>query len=204
MGNFFHNSNGGFKEPNSGVNYINASIGLQYYAYSSKLPLYKKEKDTLWKHQPVHFDVSFYYSPKGGYNADSISHRKFVLGTSVQIVKQVSNIDAITATAEVYYDDALRSVKETFVLDTSSNILAGVLIGHQFLLNRFIFTQDLGIYVFKKTDLYDEKYRDLYHSFYQRWGLYYNIKKRWSVGINLLAHYQIADFIDGRVIYRLR
>ncbi len=210
MGNFFHNSNGGFKLPNSGVNYINASIGLQYYAFSSRLPVYKKQKDTSWKNQGVHFDVSLYYSPKGGYNGTSTNYsavHKFVLGTSVEAVKQVSNLDAITLSAEIYYDDALRSAKQIFIADSSSNILAGVLIGHQFLLNKFTFTQELGFYIYKQTDKYDEEYRlgkTLYHTAYQRWGLYYNIKKRWSVGINLLAHYQIADFIDGRVIYRLK
>lgn len=206
MGNFFHNSNGGFKEPNSGVNYVNASIGLQYYAHSTRLPVYKKQKDTSWKHQGVHFDVSLFYSPKSGYNADSTSDRKFVLGTSFQAVKRVSNLDAITAAAEIYYDDAMRSIKHIYLFDSSSNIFAGLLIGHQFLLNRFTFTQEFGFYVFKKTDKYDDVYRDkpVYHTTYQRWGLYYNVKKRWSVGINLLAHYQVADFIDGRVIYRLK
>ena len=206
MGNFFHNSNGGFKQPNSGVNYINASIGLQYYAYSSRLPVYKKQRDTSWKHQGVHFDVSLFYSPKGGYNQDTTAHRKFVAGTSFQVVKQVSNLDAITAAAEVYYDDAMRSIKQNILFDSSSNIFAGLLIGHQFLLNRFTFTQELGFYIFKKTDKYDYSYREkpVYHTVYQRWGLYYNVKKRWSVGINLLSHYQIADFIDGRVIYRLK
>jgi hypothetical protein len=210
MGNFFHNSNGGFELPNSGVNYINASIGLQYYAFSSKLPVYKKEKDTSWKHQGVHFDMSLYYSPKGGYDGTSSNYtsvHKYVVGTSFEAVKQVSTLDAITVAAEIYYDDALRSVKQIFIADSSSNILAGVLIGHQFLLNKFTFTQQLGFYVYKQTDKYDEVYRlgkTLYHTAYQRWGLYYNVKRRWTVGINLLAHYQIADFIDGRVIYRLK
>lgn len=204
MGNFFHNSNGGFKEPNSGVNYINASLGLQYYTYNTRLPVYKKQKDTSWKKNSFHIDASFYYSPKGGYKPDSSSSRRFVLGTSVQLVKRVSVLDAVTATAEIYYDDALRTMKEIFVKDTSSNTLAGVLIGHQFLLNRFIFSQELGVYVFKQTDLYNKVYRDLYHPFYQRWGLSYNIKGRWTIGISLLAHYQIADFIDGRATYRLR
>jgi Lipid A 3-O-deacylase (PagL) len=210
MGNFFHNSNGGFKLPNSGVNYINTSLGLQYYLFSSKLPAYKKQKDISWKNQGVHFDMSLYYSPKGGYTGTSTDFKpvhKFVLGTSFQAVKQVSNLDAITLSAEIYYDDALRSVKQIFIADSSSNILAGLLVGHQFLLNKFTFTQELGFYVYKQTDKYDEEYRQgktLYHTAYQRWGLYYNVKKRWSVGINLLAHYQIADFIDGRVIYRIR
>ncbi len=204
MANFFHNSNAGFKEPNAGVNYINASIGLQYYKYSTRFPVYKFAKDTSWKHQPMHVDVSLFYSPKSGYNPDSSAARKFVLGTSVSMAKQVSSIDAITAAAEIYYDDALRNIKETFVYDTSSNILVGLLIGHQFLLNRFIFSQEIGFYVFKETELYNTMYRDLFHTVYHRWGLSYNIKRRWSVGINLLAHKQVADFIDGRVIYRLR
>jgi lipid A 3-O-deacylase PagL len=208
IGNFFHNSNGGFKLPNSGINYINASIGLQYYTYTSKLPVYKKEKDSSWKHQPFHFDMALYYSPKDGYNGIATNYkasRKFVAGTSLQVVKQVGNLDAITAAAEIYYDDGLRSIKRIFIADSaSSNFLAGVLIGHQFLLNHFTFSQEFGVYVFKQTKKYNDIYQNLFHPFYQRWGLSYNIKKRWSVGVNLLAHYQIADFIDGRVIYRLR
>ncbi|MBV9962351.1 MAG: acyloxyacyl hydrolase [Parafilimonas sp.] len=205
-GNFFHNSNGGFKQPNSGVNYINASIGLQYYTYSSYFPAYKKQSDTSWRHNGFQYDISLYYSPKGGYNADSTPHKKLLIGTEVQVIKQVSVLDAITASAEIYYDEALGSEKKTFIFDSSSNVLAGLLIGHQFLLNHFTFTQQLGFYIYKQTDLYDAVYRGrkLYHTTYQRWGLYYNIKKHWSVGINMLAHYQIADFIDGRVIYRIR
>jgi hypothetical protein len=204
MGNFFHNSNGGFKQPNSGVNYVNASIGMQYYRYSTHFPAYNIEKDTSWKHQRPRIDVSLFYSPKGGYNADSTPHRKLLLGVDAHIAKQISNIDALTAGAEIYYDEALRTMKETFVFDTSSNVLAGLLIGHRFLLNRFIFSQELGFYVYKRTATYNELYNDIFHTVYHRWGLSYNIRKRWSIGITLLAHKQIADFVDGRVIYRLQ
>ena len=204
MAGFFHASNGGFKEPNAGVNYINASIGLQYYAYSSRLPVYRHASDTSWRHQPVHFDVALFYSPKSGYGKDSAITRKSLLGTSFTAMKQVSNIDALTAGAEIYYDDALRSTKEVFVGDTSSNILAGLLIGHQFLLNRFMFSQELGFYIFKQTNVYNDAYRDLYYTMYHRWGVTYKIKEHWYIGINLLAHRQVADFIDGRIIYRIR
>jgi hypothetical protein len=208
MGSFFHNSNGGFKEPNSGVNYINASLGLLYYTHSTKLPVYTKEKDTSWKHQPVHYDVTLYYSPKSGYNGNDSNYkasRKFILGISLQAVKQVSNLDAITVSSEVYYDEAMRSIKRIFIPDSSSsNVLAGFLVGHQFLLNKFIFSQEFGVYIYKDTKRYNESYQNLFHPFYQRWGLNYKINEKWSIGINMLAHYQIADYIDGRIIYRLK
>ena len=206
MENFFHNSNGGLKEPNAGVNYINTSVGLQYFMHSTHLPSYNKIRDTSWKHKPAHFDVSVFYSPKVGYDKYDTSRqvRKYVLGTSAQIIKQVSNLDAITFAAEIYYDDALKSIKEIYVKDTSSSILAGVLIGHQFLLNRFTFTQQLGCYIHKQTTVYDKTYQDLFHTIYHRWGLNYRINNKWFAGITLLAHNQIADFIDGRITYRIR
>ncbi len=206
MENFFHNSNGGLKEPNAGVNYVNTSIGIHYFQYSTHLPQYKRIKDTSWRHKSPHLEVSVFYSPKEGYNKSDTAkqQRKFVLGTSLQVAKQVSNIDAVTMAAEVYYDDALRSIKDIYVKDKSSATLAGVLIGHQFLLNRFTFTQQLGIYIFKQTKVYNNNYQDLFHTLYERWGLNYQISNHWFAGINLLAHKQIADYIDGRIIYRIR
>jgi len=204
-GNFYHNSNGGFNQPNSGVNYINASFGLQYFSYSSHLPVYKKAKDSSWRKEPVHFDVAAFYSPKGGYSSRRVSERKFLGGISFQAVKRVASIDAISLGAEVYYDAALRSIKEIYLHDSSSSsTLAGVLLGHQFLLNRFTFSQQLGIYVYKQTDSFNRLYTDLFHTIYHRWGLNYQLNPDWFIGINLLAHNQFADFIDARVTYRLK
>lgn len=205
-GNFFHNSNGDFKQPNSGVNYINASIGLQYYTRSSKLPVFKKQIDSSWRHHGFHYSTAFYYTPKQGYNEDSVPKKKFLVGTALQVSKQVSVLDVITAGAEVYYDGSLRSIKRTFFFDSSSNVLAGLLIGHQFLLHHFVFSQELGFYISKHTKLYDEIYRDhkVYHTTYQRWGIYYNLNSHLMAGINLLSHYQVADFVDARIIYRIK
>lgn len=203
-GNFFHYSNGGFKLPNAGVNYINWSVGVQYFQYSTQLLVYKKIKDTSWKNKSFHYDIAVFYSPKNGYGKDSSFARKYVLGIDAQLVKRVSTIDAVTVGAEVYYDDGLRSIKKVFINDASSNTLYGLLIGHQFLLNKFTFSQQLGFYIFRQTKMYDNKYDDLFHTIYHRWGISYNVKRNWSIGIMLLAHNQIADFIDGRLIYRLK
>ena len=65
----------------------------------------------------MHIDVSGFYSPKGGYDSNKVAERKFVVGLSIQLVKQVSTIDAVTAGAEIYYDDGLHTIKKVFLND---------------------------------------------------------------------------------------
>jgi hypothetical protein len=65
--------------------------------------------------------------------------------------------------------------------------------GHEFLLGKFIFSQQIGYYLYKPAP-YD---RDWFH----RWGIMAKVNKHWWAGFNLKAHLQVADFIDVRVIY---
>ncbi len=65
--------------------------------------------------------------------------------------------------------------------------------GHEFFLGKFLFSQRLGYYVFDQTPYYD----NLFH----RWGLHYRLNKQVGFGFNLLAHRQVAEFIDFRISY---
>ena len=201
MGNFFHNSNGDLAQPNRGVNYINASLGVLYHTYSSNLPHYKKIKDTSWRTKPIHIDASFFFTPKSGYNAVRKPTRYFVAGVGAAAGKEVSSSNAITLAGEIYYDDALRSIKD-LIHDDSPSTLGGILIGHQFLINKFSFGQQMGVYVYKHLKTYNELWGDRWHTLYQRYTIDYNIKNHWYLGVSLLTHAQVADFFDGRVIYR--
>ncbi len=198
--NFFHNSNGGFKEPNRGLNYPNVSLGINYFSRTNRLPKYKVVKDTLWKRIPVKFDAGILYSPKPGYGPHLNPERKFVIGAMFQASKRISNISAFTLAAEGYYDAAMRSVK-VHIGDSTSSFLAGVLVGHEFIFNKFIFSQQLGVHVYKRTEAYN-LYNPIYRTLYHRWGLRYEITPHIYAGFNFLAHAQIADFIDVRVLYR--
>jgi hypothetical protein len=71
-----------------------------------------------------------------------------------------------------------------------------LLAGHEFLLGKFIFSQQLGVYVFNPTS----RFNQIYH----RWGIHYLSKNNWGVGARLLAHRHIADFVDLRIIYSWR
>ena len=203
MGNFFHNSNGGLALPNRGVNYPNISLGVLYHTYSNKLPHYKKIKDERWRKKAVQYEAAFYFTPKQGYDSGFVPKRKFVAGINATAVKQVSSSNAITLGAEIYYDDAIRSIKDIYN-DKTPSTLGGVLIGHRFLINKFSFGQEMGIYVYKHLKEYNNYYGDRWHTLYQRYTINYNVKDRWYVGVSLLTHAQVADFFDGRVVYRIR
>jgi hypothetical protein len=62
-------------------------------------------------------------------------------------------------------------------------------------LGKFLFSQRIGVYVFDQTPYYDQ----VYH----RWGIDYMINRHWGIGMNLLAHRQVADFIDIRITHSL-
>ncbi|KAI9451709.1 hypothetical protein F5148DRAFT_1289968 [Russula earlei] len=203
-----HNSNGGFQMPNSGVNYPEASIGFLYHTVSNKLPGYKKRRDgdnTPKNKRLPEVWVGIYGSPKEGFTregTDSMYKRALLGGITVEVSKQVSNINTLLIGAEVYYDGGIKLTKG-FINDPSSGIFAGILAGNEFLFNRIGFSQQLGFYLYKNTDYYVAHYQGYpFSSFYQRYGLRYTINSHWKAGINMLAHADVADFIDARVLYR--
>jgi len=158
-------------------------------------------KNSDWKKDRTHFDISAYYSPKEGYTSTWKSVRKYLFGAEAQISYRVSSINAITGAAEVYYDDAIKTIKQN-IGDSSSNIFGGLLIGNEFIFGKILFSQQLGFYVYKNTETYQTYYRPEFGTVYHRWGLRYKVKEHWYVGFNILIHGHVADFIDGRGIYR--
>jgi len=205
LANFQHNSNGGFAMPNHGINFPTASLGIKYNLSDNSLPKYPKIKTYNWhKSKPV-VEAGLYYSPKSGYkplvNNTWVSQRKNLGGAYVQVSKQISSLHAITAMLEVYKDGGLESIKKNLG-DNSSNVLAGFMLGHEFIFYRVIFSQQLGAYLFKDTRTFSLLYHQAFPEVYHRWGLRYKINTHLHAGFNLLAHNQVADFIDFRLSWR--
>jgi hypothetical protein len=200
-GNFFHNSNGGFKEPNRGLNYPHLSVGIRYSVESNASPKFRRIKDTAWKADKWNYDAFIFYSPKEGYSSEWARERKYLLGAGFQTSCRVSGINAITGSAEVYYDDAIGSIKKNLG-DNSSNVFVGAMIGNEFIFRRIMFSQQLGFYLYKNTASYTDIYKQPFGLIYHRWGLRYRLQQHWYIGFNFLVHGHVADFIDGRLIYR--
>ena len=200
---FNHHSNGGYQQPNRGLNYVTVALGVSYYTQHTRLPVYTRTKDDSWKkNKYVWLEGSAFYSPKQGYDSNWKAGRKFLGGATLQLTRQVSQVSAVSVAAEIFYDGAVHSIKQN-IHDSTSSTFAGILAGHAFLINRLVFSQQLGLYVFKQTQFYADNYlRYAFHPFYQRWGLNYRISGHWLAGFNLLAHLNVADFIDIRACYR--
>jgi hypothetical protein len=66
-----------------------------------------------------------------------------------------------------------------------------IALGHEFLLGRFLFSQQFGAYVIKA--------RNQPADVYQRYGLMYRISQHFSLGINIKAHGHVANFLDARI-----
>ncbi|MBJ7428044.1 MAG: acyloxyacyl hydrolase, partial [Bacteroidia bacterium] len=185
-GNYLHISNGGIKDPNKGINWPTANLRLTYNPTTNQLPDFRK-KNTVYSKQK-RFDIGVFMSSKT--TAIGQKERFLIYGVNANYSRQVGRINALTFGNELIIDNAL---KENLRRDGSnkSNIRYGLTFGHEFLLGNFIFSQQLGYYAFNESTYFS--------NFYHRWGLLYKTKSNLNLGINLLAHAQVANFIDFRV-----
>jgi hypothetical protein len=190
--NYQHESNGGIQQPNKGINWPTAGIALSYQKNPSSYYTGPRQKDRYWRAFSIRWDAGLMGIAKRVLDENGESKRLPLLGIHFQGSKQVGRINALTAGAEIYMDRALRMQLKIDSVD-ASHIRAGLLVGHEFLLGKFIFNQRLGVYIFDNTPYFDR----IYH----RWGIHYRVNNRWSGGFTLQAHRHIAEFIDFRITY---
>jgi hypothetical protein len=190
--NYQHISNGGLRQPNKGINWPTAGVSITYQ--KNPRPYYSapRSKVKFWKDYPLRWDLGIFGIAKRGTTENGYSRRMPLIGGGLQTGKQVGRINMLTLGAEVYDDKSLRmQIKRDSI--RASAVRSGLLIGHEFLLGKFVFSQRLGVYVFNQTPYYDR----IYH----RWGLHYFINKKLGVGFQLKAHRHVADFVDFRITY---
>jgi len=190
--NYQHISNGGKRQPNKGINWPTAGLAVSYHPTSR--PWYSGTRTTekFWRDYSPRYDIALLGTLRRGYNEAGDRERYPVAGLAIQAGKQVGRLNMLTFGAEAYHDEELQDKLNKEGLNASP-VKAGLLLGHEFLLGRFQFGQGLGVYVFDQTPYYDR----IFH----RWGLQYRINRHFSAGFNLLAHRQVAEFVDFRLAY---
>ena len=186
-----HISNGGLRLPNKGINWPTAGLSISYQPRPR--PQQKFERTAFQKTEGIRWDATlFSVAKRVAGRADGSSDRYLVAGAGFQGARQVGRMNNLTLGTEISWDDALgRRLRESG--SSLDPWRATVLVGHEFIFGRFLFSQRLGVYLYQAGNFFDP----VLH----RWGLAYRISNHWSAGVNLQAHRQVADYTDFRVSF---
>ncbi len=184
-----HISNGGMKEPNKGINWVTTSLNVIYTPNPVQIP--KRERKPFEKNQPIQTEIHVFGSNRPARVGDK--ERQFMLGISGQFYKQVSKLSALGIGLEAYYDGAMDKRMQYEGVEGSA-WRVGMMAGHQFLLGKFRFSQQFGVYLYQNNPYFS--------NFYHRWGVMYFPKQKIGFGFMLKAHQQVANFLDLRIAYK--
>lgn len=186
-----HISNGGIKDPNKGINWPTASIGFDYTPVQKSFPVREKTRYKNYKGKTPRFDMYAYWSSKTLRPGEK--ERWMIFGGGINASKQVGVFNALTLGAEWFTDASLRERLKQDGKSEISHTRSGLLVGHEFLMGKIIFSQQLGIYLYNPSGYFDP--------IYQRYGLFYRFSNHIGGGINIIAHRQVANFLDFRLLY---
>ncbi len=184
--NFNHNSNGGIKHPNYGMNFPTAALGLLWNLHTRTSDSIAHPRQFKWR-----FDVT----PFGSYKsiASDKSHFYWVYGLVLQANRKTGWYHSFNLGAEWISDLGKKKEFEMTSQNNADHNRFGVLAGHEFLFRKFNFGQQIGFLL---------NHRNAGMGFvYHRWGLNYSLHSDWMIGFNLSAHKLTADFLDVRLVY---
>lgn len=194
-GVYQHVSNGGFREPNKGINWPSLQFGLRYSPQERIDPV--RYDDTVrYRNSPIELWATGFGSSR---TINELNNVRYVIaGIEVSAWKRVGASSKLGVALEGIQDYSVvpEMDEEGFNPEQYSPFRLGFSAGHGYLMGRFVFTQQIGVYLYKDLPYFKR--------IYQRWGLDYRFNSRLSAGVNLLSHLQVANFIDIHLRYRLR
>jgi len=191
---FNHISNGGISNPNKGINFPTLGVGIEYALSQQNYPNWDKDKSVKLIDYNFRTDIIGIATAKTAVKG----HAKYLVsGLSVHGAYPVGRINAVNAALEFIVDDAdaKKIQRDTTISNTTSANYLAVMGGHEWIFGRFNFGIQLGYYLYSPYKRPDP----VFH----RWNLTYYITENIFLGINLKAHYHVADFMDMRLGYSL-
>jgi hypothetical protein len=194
-GCYNHISNGGFKQPNKGMNFPTLALSVERFHrvvpdldhnYASGLVVPKPGVSMLIQ---AILAVKI-LEEAGGFP----EKRAFIYGFHFRVSKQIRTYYALNLGSEMIFDDYIRETikREQTGLDYKRFAITA---GQDFLLGEVIFTQYLGFYIYSPY-----KARN---SIYQKYELAYKFKPNLMAGVYLKAHLQVAEMMGLSFSYFL-
>jgi len=189
---FNHVSNAGISEPNLGINFPAIGFGVDYSVTSH---YFRRRTVSEWRKAEGRNRTDILISSGRKQLDHAETQRFFIFGLSVVHSRQTGRINALTGGLEWLMDGAIQEKIRRGNIKGTGNQPLSVLAGHEFLLGRFVFSQSVGVYLYKPF-----KYGDF---MFQRYGLTVFANDRFHTGISFKAHRHVADHLDIRVCFTL-
>jgi hypothetical protein len=187
-GYYSHISNGGMREPNKGINFPTASLGLDYTFRPPVLTERPRTHRGQGAARKNYFEGALAFTAKPANPGERQRHP--ILGGLGTYHRTVSRRSVLHGGAAWESDWTLKEKAERANQRTGFH-RASLLVGHDLLIGRFEFSQALGAYVYSPYRARDPVY--------QRYALKFRLTRRLFTAVTLKAHRQVADYLDGRI-----
>lgn len=188
-GDFNHVSNGGLRLPNKGINYPTVGLGMDYAIKAIDFVERAKNERKIIPSPRTRFSFAGLLTFKNGAVGND-DDQYGVYGGTIQGVHYLGKWSGLNLGAEWVVDNARRA-RMNFWGQEESHHRGGILFGHEFLLGRVSFSQQLGVYFYDRWKENDPVY--------QRFGLSIRLTNHIFAGLNLKTHRHVADLLDFRV-----
>ncbi|MFD2570874.1 acyloxyacyl hydrolase [Spirosoma soli] len=189
--NYNHISNGGTRQPNRGMNFPTAGIGLTYTPGSMSFPDPRRwARPRLERHFTKR--LMAFGSIRTLPEVDNFPERaEWLWGVTATAGYRLSRFHAFTGGLE-FVDDRYRREQLRRENSTSDYRELALLGGYELWLGRYIFTIHAGWNVYQPNELLEGR-------IFQRYQLLYSFPKRFLVGVGLKSKLNVAEGFDVRM-----
>jgi hypothetical protein len=184
-GSYNHVSNGGYKQPNKGMNFPTVALGLEHFqktppVWDSKYIAYKEVRKPGMFLTIQALTTIRVIGKEGAFP----QRECFIYGLNSRVTKPLGPIYALNAGAELICDRYIRESLRRKNINTDYKRFA-LTLGQEFTFGKVIFTQYFGYYLYSPNEARNP--------IYQKYELSYNIIKIFSLGIYIKSHAQVAE-----------
>lgn len=185
---FNHVSNGGVSLPNKGINWPAADLGFDWAFRPFDFKARARRLDRSPPEQRLRLQIGGLASFK---NTNFGSPKQYGIGGAyAKGIWYAGRWSGLSLGAEWVADRSRRIRMDQEGIAGRAD-RAAILAGHQFLLGRVVFSQEIGIYLWDQFPVDDPVY--------QRFSLLVFLHKGLFAGISLKTHLHVADFGDLRI-----
>jgi len=190
---FRHFSNGSIKQPNFGINVLQASLGVAYKPFGINPQISDKNIPAFVRYNQFNFAI---LAGSKNYAAGEPNYMKS--GISINWLRSLSYKFRAGIGMDLFFA-SLAGPRNGIASTFSNSFSSGVTGSGEWVLNRHIYIPvALGIYLHRNT------FNDETNGFYERIGMRYRFNNNMFAGLTIKAHKGAADFFEWTLGYTLQ